>query len=90
MGEDKQILELQHDLFKWSKDNGIILEGNEISVFVQGWKSRQGKIDKLENLLSELVQEIEESTAYYSDIPEVFDLIKSEKYEQFRNKKENE
>jgi len=83
MGEDKQILELQHDLFKWSKDNGIILEGNEISVFVQGWKSRQDKIDKLESLLTNLIQEIEE-TAYYSDIPEVFDLIQSEQYKGFR------
>ena len=83
MGEDKQILELQHDLFKWPKDNGIILEGNEISVFVQGWKSRQDKIDKLESLLTNLIQEIEE-TAYYSDIPEVFDLIQSEQYKGFR------
>lgn len=40
-----------------------------------------------ENMLVELITAIQTSSAYYSDLPEVFDLLQGdERFKQFREK----
>ena len=36
--QEKEVEELQADLWEWSKDHKTILEDGEVSLFIQGWK----------------------------------------------------
>jgi len=40
---DETIKKLQEDLWARSKENGVILRGEELSLWIQGWKKgREG------------------------------------------------
>ena len=41
-GRQENVDALQSDLWAWSKKNGVLLEGDSLAMFIQGWKAAKG------------------------------------------------